>query len=102
MYIYTPLKPQQNPTHFSLHFLVSSILSPSLLHILGQIQIGMALRTIFMLVTIMATISAAMAQDEFGMAPAPSPDHGAGHSLPVSAAVVGSSLVLCLLALIKN
>ncbi|KAL2514266.1 Leucine-rich PPR motif-containing protein [Forsythia ovata] len=67
-----------------------------------QIQISMALRAIYMLVAIMAILSAAMAQDEFGMAPAPSPDHGAGYSLPISAAVVGSSLVLSLLALIKN
>lgn len=60
------------------------------------------MRAVFMLVAVMAILSATMAQDEFGMAPAPSPVNGAGYSLPVSAAVVGSSLVLSLLALIKN
>ncbi|CAA3010282.1 Hypothetical predicted protein [Olea europaea subsp. europaea] len=62
------------------------------------------LRAVFMFVAVMAICSAAMAQDEFGMSPspAPAPDHGAGYALLVSAAVVGSSLVLSLLALIKN
>ncbi|WOH06502.1 hypothetical protein DCAR_0625930 [Daucus carota subsp. sativus] len=35
-------------------------------------------------------------------APAPSPDVGAGFSLPVSTAVVGTSLILSLLALVRN
>ncbi|KAL2234199.1 UNVERIFIED_CONTAM: hypothetical protein Sindi_1152100 [Sesamum indicum] len=39
---------------------------------------------------------------ELGLAPAPSPDAGAGYSVPVSAAVVASSVLLSLLALMKN
>ncbi|KAL0429282.1 UNVERIFIED_CONTAM: hypothetical protein Sradi_0554200 [Sesamum radiatum] len=51
---------------------------------------------------IMATLTGAFAQGEFGLAPAPSPDAGAGYSVPVSAAVVASSVLLSLLALMKN
>ncbi|PIN18770.1 hypothetical protein CDL12_08556 [Handroanthus impetiginosus] len=49
-----------------------------------------------------AMISAVSAQEKAGLSPAPSPHHGAGCSLPVSVAVVGFSLLLSLLALVKN
>ncbi|KAL3622490.1 hypothetical protein CASFOL_033901 [Castilleja foliolosa] len=54
-----------------------------------------------MFVAIMANFSSVFAQIEAGP-PAPSPDAGAGSSLPVSAAVVASSVVLSLMALMKN
>lgn len=66
---------------------------------------AISLKALMMLVAIMATLSAGvLAQGEFGLAPAPSPDagSGAGISLPVSAAVVASSLVLSLLALVNK
>lgn len=55
-----------------------------------------------MFVAIMSTLSAAFAQGDFSLAPAPAPDAGSGFSLPVSAAVVASSLLFSLMALIKN
>lgn len=66
---------------------------------------AISLKALMMLVAIMATLSAGvLAQGEFGLVPAPSPDagSGAGISLPVSAAVVASSLVLSLLALVNK
>ena len=50
--------------------------------------------------TMAASVSAQ--STEMAPAPAPSMDTGAGFSLPVSLAVVGSSLVLSLLALLKH
>ncbi|GFZ00457.1 hypothetical protein Acr_14g0000930 [Actinidia rufa] len=56
---------------------------------------------VFVVVAIFA--AAASAQDS-GMAPAPAPsmDAGSAHLLPVSAAIVFSSVVLSLFALIKH
>ncbi|KAG8391266.1 hypothetical protein BUALT_Bualt01G0170200 [Buddleja alternifolia] len=57
---------------------------------------------VFMVVAIMATLSGVFAQGDPSLAPAPSPDVGAGISLPVSVAVVTSSLVLSMIAVMKN
>ncbi|WOG98105.1 hypothetical protein DCAR_0417446 [Daucus carota subsp. sativus] len=50
-------------------------------------------------VVLAVVVAAASAQE---MAPAPSPDMGSGFSLPVSTAVVGTSLVFSLVALFRH
>lgn len=55
----------------------------------------------FAVVLVLAMFAAVSAQ-ELSSAPAPSPDAGAAFSLPVSGAVVGTSLVLSVLAFLKN
>ncbi|KAM7500200.1 hypothetical protein LguiA_024614 [Lonicera macranthoides] len=54
-----------------------------------------------LLVLVVAIFSTVSAQDS-GMAPAPSPDAGAAFSLPTSGAVVGTSIVFSLIALLRN
>ncbi|GFY90460.1 hypothetical protein Acr_07g0006570 [Actinidia rufa] len=55
---------------------------------------------------LVAIIAAAASGQDSGMTPAPAPapsiDAGSAHSLPVSAAIVLSSVVLSLFALIKH
>ncbi|KAL0339113.1 UNVERIFIED_CONTAM: hypothetical protein Sangu_1433400 [Sesamum angustifolium] len=57
---------------------------------------------VLMLVAVFATLSCVIAQGDLAMAPAPSPDTGAAvQGFPASAAVVASSLILSLLALVN-
>lgn len=59
---------------------------------------------VLMAVVIMATLSCGFAQEGSGPSPAPAPSPISGdavYSVPASAALLGSSLVLSLLALIK-
>ncbi|KAL0308680.1 UNVERIFIED_CONTAM: hypothetical protein Sradi_5810300 [Sesamum radiatum] len=57
---------------------------------------------ILMLFAVFATLSCVIAQGDFAMAPAPSPDTGAAaQGFPVSAAVVASSLILAVLSLVN-
>ncbi|KAL0379894.1 UNVERIFIED_CONTAM: hypothetical protein Sangu_0053700 [Sesamum angustifolium] len=61
-----------------------------------------AIMALMLFAITMASLSGAFGQGELGLAPAPSPDAGAGYSVPVSAAVVASSVLLSLLALMKS
>ncbi|KAJ0099311.1 hypothetical protein Patl1_20583 [Pistacia atlantica] len=56
------------------------------------------------MVLVLAVAAAIVSAQSNGMAPAPSPsmDTGAPFSLPVSGAIVGSSLVLSLFALFRH
>ncbi|KAK4343777.1 hypothetical protein RND71_036871 [Anisodus tanguticus] len=53
------------------------------------------------LVVLLSTVVASSAQ-EIGMSPAPSPDAGAGFSLSSSGALIGTSLLLSLFALLRQ
>ncbi|KAM3268074.1 hypothetical protein P3S67_031624 [Capsicum chacoense] len=44
----------------------------------------------------------AVSAQEPSLAPTPSPDAGAGFSMPVSGALIGTSLVMSLFALLRN
>ncbi|KAL7120594.1 hypothetical protein ACP275_02G131600 [Erythranthe tilingii] len=63
---------------------------------------SMALVVLMFVAVIMVGTTLSAAQGGSGLTPAPSPDVGAGFSLPVSAAVVASSLLLSLLALVNK
>ncbi|KAL9175597.1 hypothetical protein ABFS82_02G121500 [Erythranthe guttata] len=63
---------------------------------------SMALVVLMFVAVIMAGTTLSAAQGGSGLTPAPAPDAGAGFSLPVSAAVVASSLLLSLLALVNK
>lgn len=54
----------------------------------------------FVLALIFAAVAASAQVPE--MSPAPSPDAGAGFSLPVSGAVIGMSLLISSVALLKH
>lgn len=56
----------------------------------------------FIAKALVVALVAAVAVSGQEMSPAPSPDAGAGFSLPVSTAFVGTSLILSLVALIRN
>ncbi|KAF1001647.1 hypothetical protein AG4045_026959 [Apium graveolens] len=56
----------------------------------------------FVVKALLVALLAAVAVSGQEMSPAPSPDVGAGFSLPVSTAVVGTSLILSLVALIRS
>nr|GMD42950.1 hypothetical protein N619_00225 [Ipomoea batatas] len=56
----------------------------------------------FLFAVVLAVFSAAATAQEIGSAPAPSPDAGAAFSLPISSAVIGSSLLLSVAALLRH
>lgn len=63
-----------------------------------------ALIVAMQVVAVLAAVSGAFAQGEFGLspAPAPGPDQGAGIGLQISTAAVASAVVVSLFALMKN
>lgn len=61
-------------------------------------QVNMIKASLLAVVMLAVTASA----QEFGMAPAPSPDAGAAFSLPVSTAFIASSLFVSLFALLRH
>ncbi|KAK4377931.1 hypothetical protein RND71_004227 [Anisodus tanguticus] len=54
----------------------------------------------FVLAVVLAAVAASA--QEVGLAPAPSPDAGAGFSVPVSGALIGTSLLVSLFASLRN
>ncbi|CAN4095845.1 unnamed protein product [Withania somnifera] len=54
----------------------------------------------FVLAVFLAAV--AVSAQEPSLAPAPSPDAGAGFSLPVSGALIGSSLIMSLFAVLRH
>ena len=64
---------------------------------MAQVSITKALMVVFVAMAIFSTASTVSAQ-----APAPSPDVGSAFSLPLSGAVIASSVIFSLLALLKH
>lgn len=58
-----------------------------------------AFKALAVVAAVLTISSATMAQE---LAPAPSPDQGAAYSLPVSGAIMCSSLMVSLLAFMKH
>ncbi|KAG5583399.1 hypothetical protein H5410_054026 [Solanum commersonii] len=54
----------------------------------------------FVLVVVLAAVAGSA--QEVGLAPAPSPDAGAGCSVPVSGVLIGTSLLFSLFASLRN
>lgn len=63
---------------------------------MAQLSIIKAFVIAFVLIAVTASAQ------EVGLAPAPSPDAGAGFSLPVSGALIGTSLLVSLFASLRN
>ncbi|CAK9165070.1 unnamed protein product [Ilex paraguariensis] len=97
---YRPALPNCEPiinTQFRIELFVSdhkpSLRNPSPM---AQVNIFKALVLAFIVAVVTAS-----AQD-IGSAPAPSPDAGAAFSLPVSGALIGTSLLLSVLSLFRH
>ncbi|KAK4345948.1 hypothetical protein RND71_036124 [Anisodus tanguticus] len=54
----------------------------------------------FILAIVLAAVAASA--QEVGLAPSPSPDAGAGFSVPISGALIGTSLLVSLFASLRN
>ncbi|TKY49569.1 hypothetical protein E2542_SST27002 [Spatholobus suberectus] len=85
---------------FSIYF-TSLANSLSICYLSSFFVMASQASTFFAFVLVALFCAAANAQD-FGLSPAPSPDAGAAGSVSSSVAVIGASVVLSLMAILKH